>query len=79
MHSIVSLITTLLVFTIPLSAEVTRSPSLAPEDLGAFKWVIGATGGEGEVVVLRRVRTRVIGDKNKVEIYDSVAYDPGKL
>ena len=29
----------------------------------------------GEVVVLRRVRTRVIGDKNKVEIYDSVAYD----
>tara|TARA_R110000850_G_scaffold157708_3_gene281770 strand:- start:698 stop:1327 length:630 start_codon:yes stop_codon:yes gene_type:complete len=68
----------LLIFSISVSAEVTKSPSLAPEDIGAFKWVIGATGNAGEVVILRWSRTWTVGDTKHVNTHDMVSYDPGK-
>lgn len=68
----------LLVFSISVSAEVTESPSLAPEDIGAFKWVIGATGNAGEVVILRCSRTWTVGDTKHVDTHDIVSYNPGK-
>lgn len=60
------------------NADVSPSPSLAPEDIGAFKWIVGATGGEGEVVILRHSRTRTNEGKEHKEIHDMVSYSPGK-
>jgi hypothetical protein len=77
MNSIITLAVSL-AFAVPAFADVNKAQTLAPSDFGAHKWIVGATGGEGEVVILRCIRTHVDGDKKWVDINDSVSYNPGK-
>ncbi len=62
----------------PVHAEVKQAAALAPSDIGAFKWIVGATAGTGEVVILRYSRIWTAGDKKSVDTHDKVSYSPGK-
>lgn len=69
---------TLLAFAINGLADVTSAPQLAPEDIGAYKWIISETGGDGEVVILRHIRTKTSGGDSQKETRDTVANAPGE-
>jgi hypothetical protein len=72
------IIALLIVLMTPASAEVKEAEALAPSDIGAFKWIVGATGDAGEVVILRWSRTWTVGKTKHVNTHDTVSYDPGK-
>jgi hypothetical protein len=59
--------------------QVKMAESLAPEDLGAFKWIFAETANENEVVVFRMTTVRERGGKLTTEHWDTVCYSPGKL
>jgi hypothetical protein len=45
-----------------LGQQVSKADHLAPEDLGAYKWILSGTASTNEVVVFRRTRTTTHGD-----------------
>jgi len=60
-------------------ADVKQSAHLSPQDIGAFKWIVGATAKEGEVVILRYSRTWTTPEGMKhIDTHDIVSYGSGK-
>ena len=59
--------------------KVELSSTLAPEDLGAHKWIFSGTAQENQVVIFRVTTIREWPDgKVTTDIYDDVNYAPGE-
>jgi len=59
--------------------KVEVATSIAPEDLGAYKWILSGSARVDEVVIFRvtRIRGWPNGKVTK-DIYDTVCYSPGE-
>jgi hypothetical protein len=58
--------------------RVEKASSIAPEDLGAYKWLLSATAQENQVVIFRVTTVRDWNNEVTTEIHDDVSYSPGK-
>lgn len=58
--------------------QVEKASSIAPEDIGAYKWILSGTAQENQVVIFRMATVREWNNKETTEIYDTVCYSPGK-
>ena len=58
--------------------KVEKAGSVAPEDLGAYKWILSGTAQEDKVVIFRVSTMKDWNDKVITDIRDSVNYAPGK-
>ncbi len=63
---------------LPMSAEVIESTTITPSDLGAHKFIVGATAKTGQLVILRMLVTTYRGNESSRQILDQVHYRPGK-
>jgi len=61
-----------------MSQVIEQADHIAPEDIGAYKWTLKATGGSQEVVVFRITTTKDRNEKVVVDVYDTVRYFPNK-
>lgn len=68
----------LLLCQICFGQQVEKASSVAPEDLGAYKWILSGTAQEKQVVIFRVTTVRDWNNKETTEVYDDVRYSPGK-
>lgn len=68
----------LLLCQVCFGQQVEIATSIAPEDLGAYKWILSGTAEENNVVIFRVTTVRDWPDgKVTTEHYDTVRYSPG--
>lgn len=72
------IITLLISGNVCFGQQVELATSIAPEDLGAYKWRLSGTAQENEVVIFRVTTVRDWNGKVTTEINDTVCYAPGK-
>jgi len=72
------IIASILLCQISFGQQVEQASSIAPEDLGAYKWILSGTAQENHVVIFRVTTKRDWNNKFTTEIADTVCYSPGK-
>ncbi|MGJ8649913.1 MAG: hypothetical protein ACSHX4_06110 [Opitutaceae bacterium] len=73
------LIACLLLAPVCFGQKVELATSIAPEDLGAYKWTLSGTAEENNVVIFRLTTIREWPNgKVTTNIHDTVEYTPGK-
>ena len=61
-----------------IGQQVEKAKSIAPEDLGAYKWKLSGTAGDNQVVIFRMSTVKDWDNKVFTKIQDTVYYSPGK-